>query len=221
MSTLSAVSDSSPVSTPRFAVARAALTVAAGIGMLLVAPRDVAAQAGAAQERRWELRVSDGAFVPTGEQRGSLQNGHVTAAQLAWLVRPSVAVTGTFGWARSRDVASIDAPKLDVFTSDVGLELRPAQWFAERTVTFSPFVGFGAGARSYNYRNLSVDATNNLAGYGSVGGELGFRRVGLRVEARDYATGFRPLAGGGRSDVRNDVVIMAALRFKRHQAPQD
>lgn len=221
MPTSSAVSDSSRVSSARSGAARTALTAAVGLGMLLTAGRVVTAQTSAPQERKWELRVSDGAFVPTGEQRSSLQNGHVTAAQLAWLVRPSVAVTGTFGWVRSRDVASIDAPKLDVFTSDVGLELRPAQWFAERAVTFSPFVGFGAGARSYNYRNLNVDATSNLAGYGSVGGELGFRRVGLRVEARDYATGFRPLVSGGRSDVRNDVVIMAALRFKRHQATQD
>jgi len=48
-----------------------------------------------------------------------------------------------------------------------------------------------------------------------VGGELGVRRIRLRVEARDYVTGFRPLAGGGSSDTRNDVVVMAGLRLTR------
>jgi hypothetical protein len=82
-------------------------------------------------------------------------------------------------------------------------------------VTFSPFAGVGAGARSYNYRKLDVDATHNLAAYGAVGGELGMGRVGLRLEARNYATGFRPLVGVGKSDMRNDVVVMAALSFNR------
>ena len=109
----------------------------------------------------------------------------------------------------------VDTPKLDVFTSDVGVEARPIRWFAGRAVTFSPFAGVGAGARSYNYRKLDVDATHNLAAYGAVGGELGMGRVGLRLEARNYATGFRPLVGVGKSDMRNDVVVMAALSFNR------
>ena len=60
-----------------------------------------------------------------------------------------------------------------------------------------------------------MDATNNLAGYLAAGGELGMGRIALRIEARDYATGFKPLVGGGKSEARNDVVIMAALRFNR------
>ena len=139
----------------------------------------------------------------------------MSAAQLSWVVRPSLAITGTFGWARSRDVHTVDAPKLDVFTSDVGVEARAPKWFADRAVTFSPFVGLGAGARSYNYRKLDVDATNNLAGYGTVGGELGIGRVGVRLEVRDYATGFKPLVGAGKSDTRNDVVMMVGLRFTK------
>jgi hypothetical protein len=165
--------------------------------------------------RTWELRVTSGAFLPTGNQRNSLKDAQVTAAQLSWVVRPSLAITGTFGWARSRDLTSAGAPKLDVFISDLGVEARPARWFAGRAVTFTPFAGLGAGARSYNYRKLNVDATNNLAAYGTVGGELGIGRVGLRLEARDYMTGFKPLVGAGKSDTRNDVVIMAALSFKR------
>ena len=162
-----------------------------------------------------EFRITSGGLVATGDQRNSLKNAQATAAQLSWVVRPSLAITGTFGWARSRDVASIGSPKLDVFSSDLGLEVRPSAWGTGRAVSFSPFVGVGAGARSYNYRKLDVDATHNVAGYASVGGELGVRRVGVRLEVRDYATGFKPLVGAGESEMRNDVVMMVGLRLNR------
>ncbi|MEO7995837.1 MAG: hypothetical protein ABI852_00245 [Gemmatimonadaceae bacterium] len=169
----------------------------------------------------FEFRVTSGAFVPTGSQRTFLKDAQVSAAQLSWVVRPSLAITGTFGWARSRDLRSVDSPKLDAFTTDIGVESRPTQWFAGKFLTFSPFVGVGGGMRSYNYRKLDVGATNNLAGYGSVGGELGVGRVGLRLEVRDYATGFKPLIGAGKSDQRNDVVMMLGIRLNRHRVAKE
>ena len=190
------------------------------LGIALLSTGTAAGQA-PASEHTLELRVTSGAFVPTGNQRASLNNAQVTAAQVAWVVRPSLAVTGTFGWARSRDRGLVNTPKLDVFTSDVGVEARPTLWFAKHAVSLSPFAGVGAGVRSYNYRKLDVDATNNLAGYASAGGELGIGRMGLRLEVRDYATGYKPLAGAGRSEMRNDVVMMAGIRFNRHRAPNN
>jgi hypothetical protein len=82
-------------------------------------------------------------------------------------------------------------------------------------VTFDAFAGIGAGARSYNYRKLDVGATHNVAGYGAVGGEIGVSRVGIRLEVRDYVSGFKPLIGGGVSRTRNDMVITAAVRINR------
>ena len=190
------------------------------LGIILSAPHIAAAQSVSGEPAKLEFRVAGGGLVATGAQRNSLKDAQFTAAQLSWLVRPSLAITGTFGWARSRDVASVDSPKLDVFTSDLGIEARPTQWNLTRAVTFSPFIGVGAGARSYNYRNLNVDATNNLAGYVAVGGEVAVGRVGLRLEARDYATGFKPLVGAGTSATRNDVLIMAGLSFNRRRATQ-
>jgi hypothetical protein len=205
----------------RQSLTRVALIAAGTLGMLLSATRTSVAQTSAPQARAWELRFTSGAFVPTGNQRRFLKDAQVSAAQLSWVVRPSLAITGTFGWAGSRDLTSVDAPKLDVFTSDLGVEVRPAQWFADGAVSFSPFAGLGAGARSYNYRKLDVHATNNVAGYATVGGELGIGRVGLRLEVRDYVTGFKPLVGAGKSGTRNDVVVMAGLRFNRHRASQN
>ena len=222
MSIASAVSVSQRTSRSRQqSLTRAAFAAVGVVAVLLSSIRALGAQTSAPQAKAWELRFTSGAFIPTGSQRNFLKDAQTSAAQVSWVVRPSLAVTGTFGWARSRDVASVNSPKLDVFTSDLGVEARPVHWFADRAVSFSPFVGLGAGARSYNYRKLDVDATNNLAGYGTVGGELGMGRVGLRLEVRDYATGFKPLVGAGKSAARNDVVIMAGLRFNRHHAAQD
>lgn len=196
-------------------VARATLVGAGVLGFLLAPTRPAGAQSTAPLTSAWEFRITSGAFVPTGSLRNTLRNAEVTALQLSWAIRPSLAFTGTFGWARSRDLSTAQTPKLDVFSSDVGVEFRAGAWFTRHAVTFTPFAGLGAGVRSYNYRSLDANATHNAAGYGTVGGELGIGRVGVRLEVRDYATGFKPLVGRGPSDVRNDVVMMAALRFNR------
>ena len=180
-----------------------------------------AAGAQAAGERhsvrsRFEFVVSDGALLPTGDQRDALRNARMNLAQLSFAVRPYLAVTTSAGWARSRDIATTGDPKLDVFTYDVGAELRADRWLSGKALTFTPFAGAGAGGRSYNYRSLDVDATHNLAAYGSAGGELGYRRIRFRVEARDYLTGFKPLSANGASGRRNDVSVMAGFRITAH-----
>jgi hypothetical protein len=162
---------------------------------------------------RWEVLVPGGAIVPTGTQRDAIKRGNLTAIQLTYVVRPSLAITSTVGWARSRDLTTVGNPKLDVFTYDVGAEVRAPRWFADNTFMVSAFAGAGAGGRSYDYRKLDVDAAHNLAAYGSVGGEVGFRRVRVRLEARDYVSAFKPLAVHGTARTGNDVVVMAGLRF--------
>ena len=162
---------------------------------------------------RWEFLATTGAVVPTGAQRNAIKSGNLSAAQLTFVVRPALAITATAGWARTRDIATIGDPKLDAFTYDLGAEVRSNRWTAGESMTLRTFAGAGAGARSYNYRSLDVDATHNVAAYGSLGGEVGYRRVQLRLEARDYVSSFKPLTGTGAADTRNDVVLMAGLRI--------
>lgn len=197
-------------------MARAVIALATA-GILLSAP-PLGAQAEVPKTRTFGMRFTSGGLVPTGSQREIVKDAQLSGAQLSMKVHPAVAVTGSFSWASSRDLATAGAPKLDVFTSDVGLELCPKQWGDATGFGFTSFAGLGAGARSYNYRKLDVDATHNLAAYGAIGGELGMGRVGLRVEVRDYVAGFRPLIGGGKSETRNDLVIMAGFRFNRRQS---
>ena len=198
---------------------RTANTLLGTVGAMLVSIHAAAAQA--PQGSSWEVRVPTGSFVPTGDQRDVLKSGSTTALQVSRVLNPAFAITGTVSWARSRVINSADAPKLDAFTSDLGVEYRPARWFAGGPVTLDAFAGAGAGMRSYNYRKLDIAATHNLAGYGAVGGELGMGRFGLRVEVRDYVAGFRSLTGAGAAGTRNDVVVTAALRFNRSRNPQN
>ena len=192
--------------------------IAAAMGSTLIASRNLSAQEAGARtvpqtKSRWEFLALSGTLVPTGSERDVLKRADVSAAQLSFLVRPAVALTSTIGWARSRDVSIGDNPKLDVFTYDVGAEVRAPGRNLGESFSIAPFAGTGVGGRSYNYRKLDVDATHNLAAYGSVGGALGIRRVQVRIEARDYVAGFKPLNGSGAARTGNDVVVMAGLRL--------
>lgn len=189
-----------------------AVRIALLAALVTGAASSLAAQARPASSRV-EFLITSGSFVPTGALREAIGRGKLTAAQFAVVTRPNLALTATLGWARSHDIADGGDSRLNVFTYDLGAELRSARLFPVAALTFRPLVGVGAGARSYDHRGVSADATHNLAAYGSVGGELGYRRVRLRLEARDYVTGFKPLVRAGTSERRNDVVIMFGLRL--------
>ncbi|MFL5619777.1 MAG: hypothetical protein ACJ79A_15445 [Gemmatimonadaceae bacterium] len=195
-----------------------AVLSAVAVSVLLASANTARAQSAPANQNGWELLFSTGALVPTGVQRNVLKDAPLSTAQLSYVMRSRFAITTMVGWARSRDLASAGSPKLDVFTYDVGAEARTPRLVGGETMTLTPFVGVGAGSRSYNYRSLDVDATHNLAGYGALGSELARGRVHLRLEVRDYMTRFEPLAGAGASATRNDVVAILGLRLTRRRS---
>ena len=185
------------------------------VGTTLTGTANAQAVRDTVSRNRWEFMMSSGALVGTGAQRGVIKDAPLSTAQVSYVIGSRFAVTATTGWARSRDIASSGNPKLDVFTYDVGAELRAPRQNAESKIAFTPLVGAGVGARSYNYRNLDVGASHNLATYAALGGEMGVRRVLLRFEVRDYVTRFAPLVGDGGSTTRNDLVAMLGLRLVR------
>lgn len=174
-----------------------------------------AAAAKAAESPKWEFSVNSGRLFSAGTQPDVIKGADYTAAQLAYIVRPNLAITGSLGWARSRDISVAGSPKLDIFTYDIGAEARADKRSLGSAITFSPFLGAGAGARNYSYRNLSVDTASEPAGYVSAGGEFGYHRIRLRLELRDYVTGFKPLKSAGGSELRNDMAVMVGLRLAR------
>lgn len=165
----------------------------------------VVAQAAREDFPRWDFLVASGTLVPTGAQRGDIKRANLTAAQLLYVVRPELAFTATLGWARSGNSAD---QKLDLGSFDLGLEARPVQWVIANGMTLSPFFGVGAGARGYNTRSSDVDTRYRMAAYAGAGGDLGIRRVHVRLEVRDYVSGS---SGQGTGGSRNDAVAMLGL----------
>ncbi len=181
--------------------------------LLLASARPAAAQTPPQPPAAWEFCVSAGWFIPTGAERSSLKGADLTAVVVSYVPRPSFAITATFEWARSHDLAIAGEPKLDVFICDIGAEARGSQVALGSTWKVAPFLGAGGGARSTNIPKLPADPTYSLAAYGSAGVEFAIHRVRLRLEVRDYVSTFKPLAGSGKAATSNDVVIMLGLRF--------
>jgi len=186
----------------------------AGLIAVLTAALPVALRA-QVSPRRWEVRVASGAMLPVAEFNRSIARGHLTAAQVAWLPDPSLALVTTLGWAKSRDLVTAGEPTLHAYTVDFGLEVRPEGWVQGGRLQLSPFVGSGAGARRYDGAGRAGSLPSTIAGYGSVGGELGMGRIGLRLEARHYLSAFAADARDGARDPRRDVQLLATLRFNR------
>lgn len=161
-----------------------------------------------------ELRPLVGAFVPTGDQRDALASGVLLGAQTSYRVTPFFAFTASFAWSPNRDRIRPGDERLDVYQYDVGAELRAADWAKGGGWIFTPLVGLGIGGRTYDYRDLDAPGKSNFGGYGALGGEVAFGHVGVRVEGRDYVTGFKPLYGGGDASTRNDVSITAGLTLR-------
>jgi hypothetical protein len=200
-------------------IRRAVLTTL-GLGGLLVATATAGAQdqvlaTPGVRASSFELRPYVGAYIPTGDQRDLLKDAVLVGAQASWRATRHLAVTGTFGWAPSEDRVLAGDETLDLYQYDVGAEARAPSWYNAGSWDFTPFIGLGVGGRTYNYRDLdNVDSKTNVAGYGALGGEVGFGRLGLRLEARDYISRFEPLTGDGDAKTRNDVTLAAGLTVR-------
>ncbi len=173
------------------------------------------AQDAVAHTNGFELRPYAGAFIPTGKQRDLLRDAVIVGGQASYRLNPQFAITGTLGWAPSKDRITAGDQKLDVWQYDLGAELRAPSWVTSGAIDFTPFVGLGAGARTYSYRDLDVDAETDFAGYGAAGVHFANGRFGLRLEARDYLSSFDGLDGKlSDSSTRNDLFLTGALSIR-------
>jgi len=189
--------------------------LAAAAALLLVtALAAVAAAAQPAEGGRAEIRPLIGAFLPTGSQHDALEAAVIVGGQASYRVVRALAITASFAWSPSADRVRPGGPRLDVYQYDAGAELRAPGWARGATWSLTPLIGAGIGGRTYDYRDLDAPTKTNFGGYGALGGELGFGRAGLRVEARDYVTGFKPLEGRGDGTTRNDITVTAGVTVR-------
>jgi hypothetical protein len=186
--------------------------------LVSVAPSAAGAQeAGATRTSVVELRPFVGALVPTGDQRDLLKDALLVGGQLGWQFHRTFAVTGTFGWTPTND-RTTNEEDVDAFQYDVGIEARFHDLTAASRWLFRPYLAAGAGARTYDYRDLDdVDAETSFLGFAAAGIDTGPRsgRLGVRVEARDNVTAFKGLRGE-RSErkARNDLQFTLGLTIR-------
>ena len=138
----------------------------------------------------------------------------LAGAQLSWRAIPALAITGTFGWAPSKDRVTPGNQTLDIYQYDVGAELRATSLYRGTLWDLSPFVGLGLGGRTYNYRDLDVDSKTNFDGYAALGSDVGFGPVALRIEGRDYVSQFKPFTGTGDTKTRNDIGLAFGVSYR-------
>ena len=197
------------ISTPARLAAVAAFTLSSAFGAANLDAQDMATHT----SNGFELRPYAGAYIPTGQQRDVLKDAVLIGGQASYRILPQLALTGTLGWSPSKDRVTPGDQTVDLWQYDLGAELRAPSWLTSGAWDFTPFIGIGGGGRTYNYRDLDVDSKTNVAGYGTLGGEIGFGRIGLRIEGRDYVSQFKPFDGGD-SKTRNDVTVAAGLTLR-------
>lgn len=161
------------------------------------------------------VRPIVGGYIPTGDQRDVLKEAVLVGGQLGLQFSGPVGLTGTFGWAPTEDKTTATNSGINLFQYDLGLELTSTAPMGMLTSTnFRPFVGLGAGGRTYSYRSVDTNGKTTFAGYGALGGEFNVQRLALRIEGRDYLSQFEGFGGGLSSKWRNDVALFAGLGFR-------
>lgn len=156
-----------------------------------------------------------GAYIPTGDQRDVLEDALLVGLTLSYDVHPYVAVIGSFGWTPTKATGVGTAKEdLDLLQYDLGVQGQypvavGGGW------TLKPFLGVGAGARTYSLRDVSVSAETDFAGYVAAGAKAEYKGLELGLTARDYLTAFDGLTGEESSSTRNDLSLFASvgLRF--------
>jgi hypothetical protein len=165
-------------------------------------------------DSRFEVRPFIGAYIPTGDQRDVLDDAITVGAQGAYAVTNNLSIVGTFSLTPSSNKQISLYDDVDVFTYDIGAELHKSFSVGSRGMRLSPFIGVGAGGRTYDYRDLDTNSETTFAGYGAIGGHVQRGSIGFRLEARDYVSSFKGLSGElTESETRNDVAIFTAISF--------
>ena len=191
-----------------------------GIGLTVIASLPafaVRVQAQQVSTPTITLRPTVAALVGTGDQHDALKSAALVGGQASYAFHPNAAVVGSFGWARSQDKLSTQQQKLDLYQYDLGIEGRLNDLTERSPVITRPYAVVGAGARTYDLRNVpNADAQTNPLVYGAAGLELDHAggAFGLRLEARDNVTWFKGFRGElAERKARNDLQFAAGLTF--------
>jgi hypothetical protein len=136
----------------------------------------------------------------------------VVGIQGALELRPELHLVGTLSWSPA--VTRLDASNehVNLFSQELGIEgLLPHR--LSRQWTLKPFLGAGVGVRNYLYRAQEFKSRGGPLGYGSVGTELEYRAIALRLEARGNLFRYRSPESHGIRETRNDVTMAVGVAY--------
>jgi hypothetical protein len=169
----------------------------------------------AAQEKsavRLELRPFAGMYVPAGGMADDFKSSSLFGIQPALELNQNFHVLGTFGWSDARSkIGALTNDQAYLWQYDLGVEANAFKEIGEGWL-FRPFVGAGAGARTYEYKDVGVGNKTCTAGYGALGTEFQKLALALRIESRGYVNCFtQPLTG--KKLTRADMTFAAGFAY--------
>jgi hypothetical protein len=158
-----------------------------------------------------EIRPFAGAYIPTGAMRDNFKTAGMAGLQLAGELSRNFHVLASGSWTNGHNKFALGSTRTDVWQYDAGVEANLVRTIAGGWL-FRPFVGVGAGARTYDYKAAGLRTRTCSMGYGAVGGQFEAGSMGLRLEARDHLSCFKsPMTG--RSNTLNDVGLTLGVAY--------
>ena len=168
----------------------------------------------AAQESnawRFELRPFVGAYLPRGNMGSDFKAATTLGGQAAIELSSYAHVLGTVGWTNGHAKFAASNDVTHIWQYDLGAELNTL-YRMDNDWLWRPFVGAGAGGRTYDYNAPAFSTRTCTAGYAALGTELQGGSVAYRLEGRGYLSCFTsPITA--QKETRNDFGLTFGIAY--------
>jgi hypothetical protein len=159
-----------------------------------------------------EIRPFAGANIPAGAQRNLFQDAGMIGAQVALELKPTLHLLGTFGWVASQSSYAVSNDNVNLFMYDIGIEVSFVEAMGGKW-ELKPFIGVGAGGRTYAFSSATLKDQTCTAAYAAIGTEFQLAPWALRFEGRGNAFCYNSPISGVKSATRNDVGLSLGLAY--------
>lgn len=161
-----------------------------------------------------EYRIFGGAYIPTGSQADMLKSSMLVGVQGGAELSRKFHLIGTLAYATPRTKDRLDAEDVHLYQYDAGAEYFHVFQASENAHwSVRPFLGAGAGARTYDIQHSDIKMHTDFTGYGSVGAEFQHVNIAARLEVRDYWTRFNGFSGNQSAKDYYSLVVGGGFAF--------
>lgn len=161
-----------------------------------------------------EYRIFGGAYIPTGSQADMLKSSMLVGVQGGAELSRKFHLIGTLAYATPRTKDRLDAQDVHLYQYDAGAEYFHVFQVSENAHwSVRPFLGAGAGARTYDIQHSDIKMHTDFTGYGSVGAEFQHVNIAARLEVRDYWTRFNGFSGSQSAKDYYSLVVGGGFAY--------